>query len=86
MPIHQLLSRIRWDPEFGQGDFTVGYQDRFSPEVVYVPLKQLQESPTGGQALVLQATDGEEITIPLHRIVEVRKDGQPIWQRVRSRP
>lgn len=80
-PLHQLLSRIRWDPAFGRGDFVVGYQDRFSPEVVQVSLERIQESPTHSQALVIHAEGGEEIMIPLHRIVEVRKDGQLIWQR-----
>ncbi|MFN6960799.1 MAG: DUF504 domain-containing protein, partial [Rhodocyclaceae bacterium] len=27
-PIHELLSRIRWDAEFGQGEFVIGYWDR----------------------------------------------------------
>ncbi len=28
IPIHELLSRIRWDPEFAKGNFELGYYDR----------------------------------------------------------
>ncbi len=27
-PIHELLNRIRWDPEFAQGEFQLGYYDK----------------------------------------------------------
>jgi len=27
-PIHELLARIRHDPEFGRGQFEIGYFDR----------------------------------------------------------
>jgi hypothetical protein len=27
IPIHELLARIRWDPEFGRGRFEIGYLD-----------------------------------------------------------
>ena len=37
IPIHQLLSRIRWDPEFGRGTFDLGYFDRVEERVVIVP-------------------------------------------------
>ena len=28
IPIHELLSRIRWDPEFGRGRLEIGFFDR----------------------------------------------------------
>ncbi|MFW5774687.1 MAG: RNA repair domain-containing protein, partial [Chitinivibrionales bacterium] len=28
VPIHQLLSRIRWDPGFGDASFEIVYEDR----------------------------------------------------------
>ena len=36
IPIHHLLSRIRWDPDFGRGEFVLGYYDRILEEVVRV--------------------------------------------------
>ena len=43
--IEALLQRIRWDPDFGRGSFTVGYHDRLRREVVTVPLKQIHPTP-----------------------------------------
>ncbi len=37
VPLHELLSRIRWDPEFGRGEFKVGYVDHLRKGLVYVP-------------------------------------------------
>ena len=28
IPIHELLNRVRWDPEFAKGNFQLGYYDR----------------------------------------------------------
>jgi len=28
IPIHELLNRIRWDPEFAKGNFELGYYYR----------------------------------------------------------
>ena len=40
-PIHELLSRIRWDKEFGQGRFEIGYFDRHQGAVVRVALQEV---------------------------------------------
>jgi hypothetical protein len=37
IPIHELLSRIRWDPEFARGSFQLGYYDRAEDRVILVP-------------------------------------------------
>ncbi|MDD5322664.1 MAG: DUF504 domain-containing protein [Methylococcales bacterium] len=31
-PIQNLLHRIRWGPEFGRGEFVIGYYDRIEHE------------------------------------------------------
>jgi len=31
IPIHELLARIRWDPEFGAARFEIAYFDRRAP-------------------------------------------------------
>jgi hypothetical protein len=38
-PIHELLSRIRWDKEFGRGQFEIGYYDRLEDAVHRVTLQ-----------------------------------------------
>lgn len=81
IPIHHLLSRIRWDPEFGRGEFALGYCDRVIGGMVRVPFSAIIFPP--GRSDVLQVHDREGIihVIPLHRIREVYRDNELIWQR-----
>jgi uncharacterized protein (UPF0248 family) len=41
-PIHELLHRIRWDPEFGHAEFKISYWDRVARRVVRVPLHRVR--------------------------------------------
>jgi hypothetical protein len=42
LPIHKLLSRIRWDPRFCRGRFALGYFDRFTRGIVVVPFDTIR--------------------------------------------
>jgi uncharacterized protein (UPF0248 family) len=79
IPIHQLLNRIRWDKEFGQGQFEIGYWDRVSGQVQRVPLQDISFSE--GESFNLVDEAGLQHRIPLHRVREVHKDGELIWRR-----
>jgi len=80
-PIQHVLSRIRWDPGFAQGQIEIGYLDRVERRIISVPLKQVRfpEDRRG----VLEVTDPEGLRhrIPLHRVREVLRDGQALWSR-----
>jgi uncharacterized protein (UPF0248 family) len=80
-PIHELLNRIRWDPEFGRGHFELAYWDRVDRRELRVPFDR--HAFEGGEHFFFTAVtpDGEVHTIPLHRIRSVYRDGVPIWQR-----
>jgi uncharacterized protein (UPF0248 family) len=81
VPIDELLNRIRWDPEFGRGEFQLGYFDRVEDRIIVLPLREI-EFPQD-QPHVFQFVDeaGEIHRIPFHRVREVYKNGQRIWQR-----
>lgn len=81
IPLHQLLSRIRWDPEFGRGEFRVGYSDRMRRGLVYVPLQKVVQEE--GNRFSFGVTDEEGVvhSVPYHRVKEVWKDGRLIWRR-----
>jgi len=87
IPIRELLNRIRWDPEFGKGDFVVGYYDRVEDRILRVPISELRFDPEDHFAVEVAAadgefhTDGEFHSVPLHRVKEVYKDGELIWRR-----
>lgn len=81
IPIQELLSRIRWDPKFGDADFRLGYYDRVADQVLQVPLRQVWFEPDDHFDFYLLDQDGEEHRIPLHRVRDVYRNGQLIWHR-----
>lgn len=80
-PIHALLARIRWDPEFGRGEFTIGYWDRIARTIVRVPLARIDFDPADRTRFMAVEPDGSVHEVSLHRIREVWRDGELIWQR-----
>jgi uncharacterized protein (UPF0248 family) len=81
IPIHELLSRIRWDRQFGEGDFVIGYYDRVEDAVIRVPMRELFFQPDNHFAFDLIDQEGALHSVPLHRIREVYKNGKLIWHR-----
>ncbi|HEY5621291.1 MAG TPA: DUF504 domain-containing protein [Pontiella sp.] len=78
--IRELLSRIRWDTEFGRGAFEIGIYDRVADALVFHPLEDIRLEH-GNRFSFTIVVDGEAVSIPFHRIREVRKNGQSIWKR-----
>ena len=81
IPIHALLSRIRWDKEFGRGRFELGYLDRRDGVIRRIGLAAVIFSDDDRRAFELADETGEARRIPFHRIREVYKDGRLIWRR-----
>ncbi len=81
IPIHELLNRIRWDREFGKGDFVIGYHDRVEDRIIRVPIREIFFEPDDHFSFELIDHDNALHNIPLHRIKEVYKDGKLIWHR-----
>jgi uncharacterized protein (UPF0248 family) len=84
-PLHDLLNRIKWDAEFGKGEFALDYYDRVVHQKKVVPFASITMDPEGGSFSV-HDEDGNVIRIPLHRVRTVYKDGVVIWQRPRAQP
>lgn len=78
-PLTELVHRIKWDPEFGKGEFALGYYDRIERVERVVPFSSISFDAEGG-SFVLQDED-VVARIPLHRVRTVYKDGRVIWQR-----
>jgi len=79
--IHDLLSRIRWDPAFGRGQFVVGYEDHVRGGIVHVPFSRIKTEDGARFSFLLVDDQGVERTIPCHRVREVLRDGEVIWHR-----
>ena len=81
-PLHELLHRIQWDPEFGKGRFTLEYRDRVAHEDRRIPFTAIRlDAETG--TFSVEDEDGLVVHIPLHRVHTVYKNGVVIWQRPR---
>jgi len=81
IPIQDLLHRIRWDPEFGSGEFVIGYYDRVEHEIIRVPFREIALPKDGPGVFELIDHEGQVHTIPLHRVRSVYKNGELIWHR-----
>jgi len=81
IPIHELLNRIRWDPEFAKGNFQLGYYDRAEDRIILVPLMEVSFPAENPQTFQLTDIEGQMHRIPLHRVREVYKDSERIWHR-----
>jgi len=81
IPIHELLSRIRWDKAFAEANFVIGYFDRVRGETLRVPFSELSFPAAEHFRFVLVDEEGAVHNIPYHRVVEVYRNGELIWHR-----
>ena len=81
IPIHELLNRIRWDKDYGDAEFIIGYYDRIEDIIISVPLKSLYFDSEDHFDFELVDDDGITHTIPLHRIRQVYRNGDLVWER-----
>ena len=81
IPIYKLLCRIRWDKEFGSGQFEVGYYDRVLDSIIRVPVTEIIFPADERNTIQVMDQDGIIRSVPLHRIKEVYKDKALIWHR-----
>ena len=81
--IRELLNRIRWDRDYGRGEFAIGYFDRLEGRVIVVPLGEVRFDQVDHFSFQLADAAGEPLSIPLHRACEVYRNGKLIWHRKR---
>lgn len=82
IPIHELLSRIRWDADYGSADFRIGYYDRVEERTITVSLKELYFDSEDHFDFQLLDEEGINHSIPLHRIRKVYRNGELVWERI----
>lgn len=81
IPIESLLHRIRWDEAYGRADFTLGYHDRTRHALVTLPLDRIHLEPGNHFSFTAIEPDGTLHEVPFHRVREVHRNGERIWQR-----
>jgi len=80
-PIHELLNRIHRDPEFGRGFFEIGYYDRLETIIIRVSFNEVTQMSGNKFSFHVFDEDGIAHCVPMHRVREVYKDGELIWER-----
>jgi len=77
IPIEELLNKVKWDKKESPEDYVLLYYDRVENTLKEIPLTQVEVE----EGFMKTGIDGKEISIPLHRIKEVKKKGETIWKR-----
>jgi uncharacterized protein (UPF0248 family) len=80
-PIHELLSRIHHDREYGRGQFEIGYFDRREGTIQRVALREISFPERERRVFEVADEAGQMRRIPFHRVREVWRDERIIWQR-----
>jgi uncharacterized protein (UPF0248 family) len=80
-PLKNILNRLRWDIREDAGKYLITYVHRGAPD----DRKQVKASEIlklGNSYFTLQSEPGEDVTIPFHRILEVRdtRTGTVVWK------
>jgi uncharacterized protein (UPF0248 family) len=82
--LDRLLHRIKWDREFGSGEFALGYYDRVIGQETLVSLSSITFDRQRPDTFTFTDEDGVARHIPLHRVRSVYRDGRIIWSRARE--
>jgi uncharacterized protein (UPF0248 family) len=83
-PLQELLSRIRWDKEFGKGRLEIGYDDRLERRIVRISFEEIAFEEGNRFSFQVRNPESEVVAIPYHRVREVYKDGDLIWHRTQK--
>lgn len=59
IPIQEPLNRIHWGPDFGRGEFIIGYYDRIEDDIIKVPPRELYFNPEDHFSFRLLDTAGK---------------------------
>lgn len=74
--IKDFLDKIKWDKRLKKEEYSIFYKDlKENKEIKFNEIKRID-----GSFFVLEK-EGEEVFIPLHRIKEVRRNGNLVWER-----
>lgn len=80
-PVQDLLNRIRWDQDYAEADFEIGYYDRVEDRIIHVPFSALRFPDDDHFAFELFDSSGEFRRVPFHRVREIYRNGRCIWRR-----
>lgn len=84
MTLRDVLNKIRWNPEDGGRAYEITYLHRgVSGNKRTIPFSSVKEIHSSW--FTYTDPEGGEVSIPFHRILEVRDfgSGKPVWKKTR---
>jgi len=87
LTLRDVLNRIRWNPEERGRAYEITYIHRGASEnkrtIPFSSIKEIHSS-----WFTYTDPEGDEVTIPLHRVLEVRDTelGKTVWRKRGSQP
>ena len=75
--INDLLNKIKWDEREHPEDYMLYYYDRVEDTLKEIPLTRVEIE----EGFMKTRINGKDVSIPLHRIKEVKKQGKLVWKR-----
>lgn len=79
--IVDVLNKIKWDVNVDSSEYTVVYRDRLDEKDVEIKYDTIER--VEGNFIVIMRND-DEVFIPVHRIIQVKRNGKNIWKREQS--
>lgn len=77
MYIGDFLNKLRWDKNLKAEEYTIVYFDRIAEKSFEVLFTEIGRESN----FMLIRRNNQEVHIPLHRIREVRRNGNVVWER-----
>jgi len=81
IPIKDLLNKFKWDKRYKPDEYTIYYHDRFRDEMIPIDYNSIKKIE--GSFMIIER-DGDEVSIPLHRIHKVMKGRMLVWRRKKN--
>ncbi len=82
-PVQEIMNRIRWDRNWAEDEFTIGYLDRVEHRIVIVAFKEISFPEDDHFSFDVIDQEGERHSVPYHRVKTIYRNGQLIWRRER---
>lgn len=79
--IIELLHEIRWNPNLRPEEYSIGYYDRVAKGLKWVRFKDIDLERGDNFSFIVVDEEGRERNIPYHRVRQVKRGDEVIWQR-----
>ena len=79
--ILELIHEIRWNPNLRPGEHSLGYYDRVAKALKWVRFVDIDFKQGDNFSFVVVDEEGRRRNIPYHRVRQVTRGEEVIWQR-----